>query len=341
MNGLKSIVMETLASANVLLSDREQQRLRQETYVSGKRLLWDNDSVGPNDLSAAVRSFGWVDQALPRLLGFGLGQTDGLAALAVTPVSMRPEVGLLGALFNLGIVLFDYICDHFPDRAKLLFSQVTPEFMEAQLTGSGGRFSPSGDASIDFLLKLIVDIFSRSRALTSDSLEDRRTIMQLIGSMYEGQRFSIESRRDRVPPTMRVLRELRRKSALPMAFMAQIALIPCLYEDHDTRDDVVRRAARLAGDAMWIADDLADIAEDWDAGCWSRPLWIFSRSGGPVPENADQALYGIIETGIAQAEAHRLAKRLMSLRELTGAHSEGFARSIRATIHAWLEILPG
>ena len=103
---------------------------------------------------------------------------------------------------------------------------------------------------------------------------------------------------------------------------------------------MARCAARLAGEAIWIVDDLADIREDWEAGSWSRPLWMLARSAAETPSDASLALRRVVEMGTVDAEARRLADRLTRLRELCNEYEPSFQRSIRAAVQAWLEELP-
>jgi hypothetical protein len=283
-----------------------------------------------------------LDEAVPaRLLGFGYQHTDGLACLAGVSMSARLEVARLGALFNLGIVLFDRVCDRFPSRASLLFERATPDFLDATLSGDTPPPTQTGDSAIDFLLALIVNFFAGTRALAADARgDDRRGFTQLIYAMYRAERFATEATRDRATASLHVWRELRRKSSLPMRTMAHLALLPLPGADETVRS-AVHSAAGAAGEAMWIVDDLADVGEDLEAGCWSRPLWLLTRTLGQTPVNGRDAIQQLLDTGIAAAEAHRLAKRLVRLRSSTIYSGGGLMRSVQATLHAWLEALPG
>jgi hypothetical protein len=339
VTGVRSAVARSLAEAGVLLSDQRQERLRREAYATGRRLLPRALSGdGADQLAEAARSLGLAEPVLPRILGFGWQQADGLAELAATPASRRAEVAHLGALFNLGIVVFDMVSDRFPERATLLLRRVTPEFLDAHLGGAQERPPASGDAAIDLLVVLIGEFFSRCNNLGGDR-HDRVAFGRLIRAMYGAERFATATRRDQTPPTLRVWRELRRKSALPMGTVAQLALLPEPHAD-EARRLAARTSARLAGEAVWIVDDLADVHEDWDAGSWSRPLWLLARSSDEPPGDADDALRRVVGTGIVSAEARRLAAALSRLGELADGYGPTFLKSVQATIHAWLEALP-
>jgi hypothetical protein len=106
------------------------------------------------------------------------------------------------------------------------------------------------------------------------------------------------------------------------------------------RRSAVRLAAALAGEAIWIVDDLADIREDWSAECWSRPLWLLARAPDETAANAQDAIHRLLATGIAASEAHRLAQRLRGLRCLPGAPERSFLRPIQTVVHSWMESMP-
>ncbi|TMQ18319.1 MAG: hypothetical protein E6J91_08300 [Deltaproteobacteria bacterium] len=121
--------------------------------------------------------------------------------------------------------------------------------------------------------------------------------------------------------------------------MAQLALL-AQADANDRRRATVRAAASMAGDAIWIADDLADIGEDWTAGCWSRPLWILTRRTGSAPADPASAIAQLVETGVAAAETQRLASKLDRLRRIAGTAGAAFSGSLQATVRAWVDELP-
>jgi hypothetical protein len=281
---------------------------------------------------------GLADPVLPRILGFGSQQAAGLAKIAGTPARARPEVARLGGLLNLGVALFDHVCDKFPERAELLLARVTPEFLDARLLGRGCAAPSSGDAGVDLLVALIANFFTGALGLGGGA-RDSRTFADLIRSMYSGERFATRARREEDPPTPQVWEELRRKSVLPMETMALLALLP--YPNADAaRRSTVRVAAALAGEAIWIVDDLADLHEDWDAGCWSRPLWLLARTPGDALADSDDAIHRLLDTGIAAVEARRLAECLRGLRGLPDAPEKAFLRPLQAAVHSWIDLVP-
>jgi hypothetical protein len=251
---------------------------------------------------------------------------------------VHAEVARLGAVFNLGITLFDYLCDHFPDRASALIARVSPESIEAGLKGQRLAVAPGEDPAVDLLVRLIVRFFEGSIAL-GGNLQDRQAFARLIHAMYHAERFATVTRRTRSRPRFEVWRELSRKSALPLQAVGMLALLPLAEIGQSGRSKMLT-AARLAGEATWIADDLADVREDWEAGSWSRCLWLLARTPGGLPGDADSALLRLVDTGIAAAEARRLAERLVRLRDLDRASGRVLISSVQVSVQAWMRCLP-
>jgi hypothetical protein len=341
MSGLRSLLWRALADADLLLAEQKRDRLQREAMLAGRRSLareltntWHTSG---DDLTTPAGSLGLADPVLPRIFGLGSQQAAGLAAIAGTPARARPEVARLGGLLNLGVALFDHVCDELPQRAELLLARVGPEALDAQLTGPRRAAPPSGDAGIDLLVALIGDFFAGARGL-GGAARDRRTFGRLIRSMYSGERFVTRSGREHDPPTPRVWRELRRKSVLPMETVALLALLA--HPNASARErSAVRVAAALAGEAIWIVDDLADVREDWHAGCWSRPLWLLAHTPGEMPVDGEGTIRRLLDTGIAAAEARRLAQRLSGLRALPGAPERAFLRPIQGVVRSWAELV--
>jgi hypothetical protein len=342
MSGLRSLVWSALANEGLLLSDEKRDRLRRDAMASGRRslprALVNTAGASSDKTTRPAGSLGLADPVLPRLFGLGAQQAGGLVRIAGTPTRAQPDVARLGGLFNLGVALFDHMCDEFPKRAELLLAQVTPEALDAQLAGRGCAAPASGDAGVDLLVALIADFFKGVRGL-GGAARDRRTFGRLIRGMYSGERFVTRARRERDQPTSVVWRELRRKSVLPMETMALLALIAHPNASVEERS-AVRVAAALAGEAIWIVDDLADVREDWHAGCWSRPLWLLAHAPGETPADGEDAIRRLLDTGIAAAEAQRLAERLSGLRALPGASERTFLRPLQAVVHSWIELVP-
>ncbi|MCL2419829.1 MAG: hypothetical protein FWD04_11095, partial [Conexibacteraceae bacterium] len=187
----------------------------------------------------------------------------------------------------------------------------------------------------DALLGVITAVLGGARRLGGSDAE-RVHFGELIGEMYRGQQASVALRRTDGPPPPEIMPALRAKSTLPQRTLATLALLAAPTAAPPLCAQVLA-AADAAGEAFWIVDDLSDIADDWAAGSWSRPLCLLVELPGPPPVNAEQALTGVIDRGVADAEAQRLAGALLELRRLAGESERVLARPIQAAVRAWLE----
>jgi hypothetical protein len=342
MSGIASLIERELAAADLLLPEEKLARLQREAMAIGRsalpRALASARASAADTGATPAAALGLAEAVLPRIFGLGWQQAHGLAAIAGVRKREQSDVALLGGMLNLGVALFDHVCDRLPQQAGLLLERVTPEFLDAQLAGRGAATPPSGDPGVDVLLALIADFFAGARRLRGSGA-DVREFTEMIGAMYDAERFTILNGRHASAPTPEVWEELRRKSALPMQATAMLALLA--VEDTDAgRRDSVRLAATLAGESIWIVDDLADVVEDWDADCWSRALWLLANAHGEAPRDGADAVRLLVRTGVAALEAQRLAERLGELRRVPGAPERAFLRPLQGAIASWIELLP-
>ena len=163
--------------------------------------------------------------------------------------------------------------------------------------------------------------------------------------MYRGELASAEARRSngRPSPSADLWEAMRCKSALPSTAVAVLALLANPLAGDGVRD-VVETAAAYTGEAFWIADDLTDVRSDWDAGCWSRPLWLLLRAPGDPPASAEDAIQRLLRSGIAASEAQRLRHALVQLTALQaalpGVSERSLLRPVQAAVRSWLEEIP-
>jgi hypothetical protein len=344
MSAVRSLVLDALAAAQVLLVDDELDRLRAKTIASGARLATSGAAFVTTDgntrLEAGAAALDVRDIDLHRMLGHGLEQAAALAELVETEGSHRAEVERLGALWNFGMCIFDLVLDRFSERAPLLYARVTPAALEVRLRGPSGATELSGEPGVDLLLTVIAEFFDGARALGGPAAA-RRELAAAVLAMYHAELFVAQARRDEVPPSFAVLRQLRRKSALPMWLTALLGLLGRSPLDEE-RVAELRSLVGLAGEALWTIDDLADIREDFRAGGWSRPLWIGARrsSGEPTPRDGNEALERLVASGVVADEAARLASKLERLGRRLPPRGGRFYGTVLTAVQSWALALP-
>lgn len=332
LHEIRAAVVSALQRAGLELSPTELAAGRQAMLANGEA-LWPvalptlQAGCAPL-LRQAARALRLPDAALARTLGHGQQQARLLAERAGALPSLVPEVTRLGALFNLGIALFDGLCDEHPERAALLLHKVTPQTLAS--AAAGLPLPPCGDPAVDLLLFLIVEVLAGARCLGGPAALQRELDAAIV-TMYQAERLSLSARRSTTGPTLAVLRLLRRKSALPIATVALLAaLAHPPAEPHPL--DALRRDARRAGQVLWLIDDLVDVKEDWLADAWSRPLWLWARRGQAPALTLDGALSALLESGVIADEARRLVRLLRAL----SAPQDPLGLALLAAVWSWL-----
>lgn len=337
---VRAVIASALHAERLLLDDREYDHLAAGSRAHGAALRGSALRATPaTRLDEAVRALGLPEAALPRMLGLGFTQASALAALAGATGEGQAEASLLGAIFNLGIALFDCIFDRHPARAALLVDRLGAATLDGQLAGVAAPLRAANDPAVDVLLALIVEFFVRAGRLEGGGPATRVEFDRVIRAMYRGERFATTARRDRVPPRLDVFRALRRKSALPLWTMALLGRLAGPRDEAPL--DGLRTTVTLAGDVLWIIDDLADLREDLAAGVWSRPLWVLARAAGTnaIEGAAADVIGRLLSSGLVAAEARQMAARMARLQRVTGG--EGLLGELRVAVQSWVYAMPG
>lgn len=267
-------------------------------------------------IDRAAVSLERAPQDVDRALGFGHHIGDAMAQHAGAP---RAPVALLAAQLNLAIGFFDRICDRFPARLPLLLSRLDERGLEHLIAGKSAE--PTGDLGVDVTVALFAAWFEGVARLDR---EVQGELHHAARRMHRAELAITNARRAKTEPTLGVLRALRAKSALPFLAMA-------LPAGGDA--SVMRDVATAAGEAIWMVDDLADLADDLRDDVWSRPLWRLARARGPLPVEPAAVLDLLGGTDIVGDEARRLAARLARLRR-SGAIA--LTEALRVGVDAWL-----
>ena len=336
MSELRTLLWRALLDAGMLIDDTRFDRVRLEAAAASRQHLRRAvHGICGQEPAVVADSLGLSAGAIMRVFGHGWQQAAGFAALAEVRASRAGAISRLGALLSLGIVLFDHVLDTFAERRAVLMEQLTPELFLASPTVTPAR---CGDTGIDFLVALAVEVVVGAQRLGGRP-EDGERFARVLDEMYRGERASLEARRVGGPPSPEVWEALRGKSALPATAVAVLALLGNPAAS-DAARDVVAAAAALVGEAFWIADDLVDVPSDWDADCWSRPLWLLLKRPGEIPVIGQDAVQRLLESGIAAAEAQRLGQTLAKLAALSGASERTLLRPVQAAVRSWIEELP-
>jgi hypothetical protein len=333
---LRALLWRALLDAGMLIDDTRFDRVRLEAAAASRQHLRRAvHGICGQEPAVVAGSLGLSPGAVMRVFGHGWQQAAGFAALAEVRSSRVAAVSRLGALLSLGIVLFDHVLDTFAERRAVLMEHLTPELFDVPAAAVP---APCGDAGIDFLVALAAEVVAGARRLGGRPADGDR-FTQVLGEMYRGEQASLQARRAGGKPSPQIWEALRGKSARPATAVGVLALLGNPAASHPARE-AVEAAAALVGEAFWIADDLADVRSDWDAGCWSRPLWLLLNRPGQRPASGEEAVRGLLESGIAAAEAQRLGHVLAQLAALSGTSERTLLRPVQAAVRSWVEEIP-
>ena len=282
--------------AGLLPDDATHKAACNEAYVAGLALCQRGWRAGGvtwqgTRLDEVADALRLPNIAITRVLGFGHQQAAALVDLAGVDATEREEAARLGALFNLGICLFDVICDRHPEKAQRLAARLDPVALErAMAEGDSGVLS-TGDLGVDALLCLIADFFGGTRRL-----EQRRPaggpvwidLMRTIRVMYRAELAVVSQLRSTTAPSLSVLRQMWRKSSLPLWTVALVAQL-ARGEPFARRANRWRcsgRAATRSGSSTISPTSRRTGAPASGAvrsGCWRTPTPRRSPTAPPPP----------------------------------------------------------
>ncbi len=190
---------------------------------------------------------------------YGFGRTIGMIFCELLGMEVSDMEGAIDwcGRFNLGISLYDFICD-----IEGNLSQVTSlksfEFLHHKKDSSNGFLSPS----LKTLNILAESVLSDLKKLPSTSL------MSQIKEMYHAENLLSEIWwSDDIDP-LRIERALYFKSAAPFKLMAE-------YIAHNSKisDPILIENARQLGNTLgycyWYADDARDVWDDLEKEEWN------------------------------------------------------------------------
>jgi hypothetical protein len=196
------------------------------------------------DIVARVHGFGEV-------IGGALGQLLGVAP----PHSLRRAAWC--GRFNLGISLFDHVCDE-GLRGDVLAT--VPPF--DRFEGSGPRLDqPALRPEESFLVALASEAIEEF----SEEVGDQLDAAEMFATMYHAERHASDWPLGPAVDLGAIKRMIRTKSAEPFALMATWMVAQEVEADFD----LALRIGRAIGDCFWIVDDAKDLWTDLDSGTWN------------------------------------------------------------------------
>jgi len=281
-----------------------------------QRGFWFRDQALPQRLAGSVtmldyRRIAADDPALwhqlPLMGALGFRHTRALLALLPYAPSVSDTATLLGAVFNTGIALFDYLVDESTVGTDL-FLAMSPAVVEGLLdsqSNAQAELSRAARHASDPRLRLLLGIVAAFGTLAQELVRSSGNtaagdeLARCVGALFEAERAVSRGRMSRHRADD-LLDALETKSALPSSTLMQIARLgmpashPLPPRAHD--------AATALGHIFWRVDDLVDLLADWRTG---RPSALLlkaaeqaTRRGGRTLSDSD--LYDVVDVTAAE-----------------------------------------
>jgi hypothetical protein len=282
-------------------------------------------------------------QTIPRVLGFGALQTEALARAFSVPAGKLELVAELGALFNLGIVLFDWLIDHDSEHDDSLRTVVSPDRLEALLDGRAEAPLSHELPAIDFLLAIISHFCRRCGVLEAE-LPTGRALRDALETMYAAE---VDSSCTSLigGESAEVQRKMWAKSVLPVWTMA----LAGLHQRHPSLTQSELQSAQKQvfhlGELLWLIDDIVDVVDDWETGNWNRlwHSWHVEHGLPPALPTTGEAAVQALEAGNVLGQAiEALLATWGCVEALFPAENGNDMLQLcwRATIQSWVRGLP-
>jgi hypothetical protein len=286
---------------------------------------------------------------LPRRLSFGYEMSFGFHSFLTGREPLSQKAAILGAIFNLGIILFDHVCDNLTEGVRN-----PADFFDEKLLGRLDS-SPHAHAELAKTAQCVVDpevrsflqtvsvFFARlecSARVPRDS-EVRRTLNRLLVRAYRAQIRCSDVRRGGGQKSAFLL-SAKEKSTLPFSVILQLIRV-CDENARGVRDRSANRLVRQIARVFWLIDDLADLERDFRRG---HANVILLRAGASRMSSSEAtggktgplALEDFIEEAIDQVCVD-LAAAASSLRDANVKSSSGhaFDEVLLAYVRKWVE----
>lgn len=240
--------------------------------------------------------------------------------------------------FNLGISLFDFVCDELPGQLDVLIN--APAF--APFAGK----DPAAGATIDDPVVRALDSLAGEvlrdleRMIGPRTASSRRSgVWRALDSMFAAQvQLSIDGANR--SPTEQLLDGMRLKSAEPFRIMAEYVGYGAGLAPGSRRR--LANFGRAIGDCFWIVDDAVDVWTDLDHG---RSNYFLSMAlaadhsldltaASPVVDARLGRIWRVAE--LAQTASRRLSRNVATaLHRLDPAEADWVSERLATSIARW------
>lgn len=205
---------------------------------------------------------------LESVLGFGVMVGTVCGELLGLPHDRARSRASWCGRFNLGISLFDYVCDE-STRAEVVLA--LPSFHRF----SAGPRSREGDAIVprpveDLLDRIAGEVLQElDQELVRRGSGERHDLWRALRRMFRAEQVAARTGLGERTDLILMRRALRLKSAEPFRVMAEWMAWDGSSSERSVRTGYARRLGRALGTCYWLVDDAKDVWRDLDAGRWN------------------------------------------------------------------------
>jgi hypothetical protein len=228
------------------------------------------------------------DNLLRSVYGFGALHGKMFSELFNLNDALRHDASDWCGRFNLGISLFDYLCDEVVDRPNGVMSlKVFQPFTKKKIT----EIQPLTPTE-EFLSNLAGSVLQDLGKLNfkNEELKKSNHLLKLMKQLFKAQSFLSNEGLSDSTDLEKIKKALYLKSAEPFKVMAEYTLglshtnAPLLFKN-------ARSIGKAVGHCYWLIDDAKDVWIDLEAGQWNLFLQLAAQEDSQLfSKNSDMSI---------------------------------------------------
>jgi AMMECR1 domain-containing protein len=319
-----------LIAAGLAVSEAAYDIHMREQAVRGQELvrqiivpvLSDDDGVGAR-----------FKAQLPFIAAAGYDLGFGIHAFAYHHYGRAQDVGRLCSLLNVGISVFDHVCD------SGLSASLVPFFGEDTLRRLIDKpeevresdFEIVTQPRVRFLLSLVRAFFAdlHSSSTARPDSDDWAELRQMLIDAHEAEIASVTHARTGIDAEA-LLRMAERKSVLPFEMMLAIARI-CESDSGDIEETEARSLSQHIGKVFALSDDLFDLGRDLQSGDANTILLEAGVANSSMrnPEDAPDIIRCLLDNGHVDRAVRGLCANLAAAVALIDENDDATGETYR------------
>ncbi|HEY5405873.1 MAG TPA: hypothetical protein VIJ92_02250 [Ginsengibacter sp.] len=241
--------------------------------------------------------------------GFGVAVGKIFADMLDVSPALKKHTSDWCGRFNLGISLFDYICDELDGLQNVTSLQVFQPFTKTSFNPNR-NLTPAEELLDNLAGSVLHDL--KKAGSEKNKYHKTNLLFSVLKRLFEAQSYISKERLSSVADLKKIRRALYLKSAEPFRVMAEYTA--CMADPHDQK--LIKKARSIGkaiGCCYWLIDDAKDVWIDLEAKQWN--LFILSAIV-EYPEIFEQSDNVFAESSLTSAleqssHARRMSKQII------------------------------